>query len=272
MDRHGNGHWSLELASSTACVSVSKSKLVEWTEYLIDNVYIKVGNNVYRQTIGIPMGTDCAPQLANLFLFHYEYLYMKNLMRDSLCMAKRFSDTVRYIDDLLTLNNSNFEEEIPNIYPPELTLKSTSESDTKLSYLDISISICSSKYVTEVYDKRDAFNFTIVNFPYNIMSSNIPANPTYGVYISQLIRISRICDSFQSFVIRHRLLTERLIKQGFWYSKLCKYFKKFVRRYYALFSKYGVSVRTHVHEGICIPLVVKHELSRHITASRGRST
>ena len=49
-----------------------------------------------------------------------------------------------YIDDLLTLNNNNFEEEIPNIYPSELTLKRTSESDTKLSYLDISISICSS--------------------------------------------------------------------------------------------------------------------------------
>ena len=46
VDRHGNGHWSLESASSTACVSVSKSKLVEWTEYLIDNVYNKVGNNV----------------------------------------------------------------------------------------------------------------------------------------------------------------------------------------------------------------------------------
>ena len=42
------------------------------------------------------------------------------------------------------------------------------------------------------------------------MSSNIPANPTYGVYISQLIRISRICDTFQSFVLGHRLLTERL--------------------------------------------------------------
>ena len=88
---------------------------------------------------------------------------MKNLMHDNLCMAKRFSDTVRYIDDLLTLNTSNFEEEILNIYPPELTLKRTSESDTKLSY---PISICSSKYVTEVYDKRDAFNFNLVNFPY----------------------------------------------------------------------------------------------------------
>ena len=48
---------------------------------------------------------------------------MKGLMRDNLCIAKRFSDTVRYIDDLLTLNNTSFEEEIIKIYPPELTLK-----------------------------------------------------------------------------------------------------------------------------------------------------
>ena len=133
------------------------------------------------------------------------------------------------------------------------TLKRTSESVTKLSYLDISISVCSSKYVTEVYDKRDAFNFDIVNFPY--MSSNIPANPTYGEYISQLIRISTICDTFQSFVIRHRLLKVRLIRQGFWYSKLCKYFKKFVRKH-SLSSKYGISVRIHVCEGICIHSLV----------------
>ena len=52
------------------------------------------------------------------------------------------------------------------------------------------------------------------------MCSNIPAKPTYGVYVSQLIRISRICDNYVSFVKRHRLLTERLIKQGFWYNKL----------------------------------------------------
>ena len=56
-------------------------------------------------------------------------------MPDNLCMAKRFSNTVRYIDDLplLVLDNSNFEEEIPNIYAPELTFKRTSESDTNLS-------------------------------------------------------------------------------------------------------------------------------------------
>ena len=93
-------------------MSIDKSKLVE---YLIDNLYVKAGNRVYRQTIGIPMGTDCAPQLANLYLFHHEYMYMRALMKSNLGMAKRFCNTVRYIDDLLALNNKKFEEEIVNI-------------------------------------------------------------------------------------------------------------------------------------------------------------
>ena len=56
----------------------------------------------------------------------------------------------------------SFEEEIINIYPPELTLKKTTESNSRISYLDISISICNNKYVTDVYDKRENFNFKIV--------------------------------------------------------------------------------------------------------------
>ena len=264
VDTHGKAHWSQTPSSSVSCVSIDKGKLVEWTEYLIDNVYIKVGDKVYRQTIGIPMGTDCAPQLANMFLFHYEYSYMKRLMANNLYMARRFSHTLRYIDDLLTLNNPKFEEEIVNIYPPELTLKQTTESDTNLSYLDISITICCGKYMTEVYDKRDSFNFSIVNYPY--MCSNIPAKPTYGVYVSQLVRLSRICDTFSTFVARHRLLTERLIKQGFWYTKLCISFKRFAKRHAVLFNKYGVSVRTHIQQGICLPLEVRHDLVKNVTS------
>ena len=87
------------------------------------------------------------------------------------------------------------------------------------------------------------------------MCSNIPANPKYGVYVSQLVRISRICDNL-SFVKRHQLLTKRLIKQGLWYSKLSVSFKKFSRRHSMLFNKYAVSVKRHIREGICIPLDV----------------
>ena len=66
------------------------------------------------------MGTDCAPLLANLFLFYYKYKYMKNLIKDNLQVAMKFNGTIRYIDDLLTLNNSRFASKIPDIYPPEL--------------------------------------------------------------------------------------------------------------------------------------------------------
>ena len=58
------------------------------------------------------MGTDCAPLLANLFLFFYEN---KNQLKLSQKVAVKFKHTLRYIDDLLTLNNPHFEQEIPNI-------------------------------------------------------------------------------------------------------------------------------------------------------------
>ena len=82
--------------------SIREDSLIEMMEYLIDNIYIKVGNKVFRQEVGIPMGTDCAPLLANLFLFYYEYKYMKNLVKDNLQAGMKFNGTMRYIDDLLT--------------------------------------------------------------------------------------------------------------------------------------------------------------------------
>ena len=79
--------------------NITVSQLLDMVNYL---VYISVGNKVFRQCIGIPMGTDCAPLLANLYLFHFEYKYMKGLVKNNM---STFSDTFRYIDDLLTLNN-----------------------------------------------------------------------------------------------------------------------------------------------------------------------
>ena len=129
---------------------------------------------------------------------------MRSLLTTNLCLAKRFTGTVRYIDVLLTLNNNKFNAEMSNINPPELILKRTTEPDIKLSFFDVSISISHGKFVTEVYNKRHNFNFNI-NFNYPFMCSNIPTRPTYGVYNSQLIRINRICDKLNTFVKRHRL-------------------------------------------------------------------
>ena len=80
-----------------------------------------------------------------------------------------------YIDDVLSINNSRFAEFLPLIYPPSA------------SFLDLYLEFDDSGQIsTKIYDKRDDFNFKIINFPN--MCSNIPASPAYGVYISQLIR------------------------------------------------------------------------------------
>ena len=149
------------------------------------------------------------------------------------------------------MNNSGFASKIPDIYPPELDLKKTTESPTTVSYLDILITINNAQYhyVTAVYDKRDSFNFSIVNFPY--LSSNIPSKPAYGVYNTQLVRIRRICDNFEQFNDRHYKLTSKLIKQGFWYIySVVLFFKRFSRTHSEIFCKYKYDVSKHIQEGI----------------------
>ena len=182
VNRYGKTHWSDSPSMAASSRSITEDKLVELVEYLIDNIYIiNVGNRVFRQRVGIPMGTDCAPLLANLFLFYYEYRYMKGLIKNNITLAKRFNFTTWYIDDVLTLNNSRFVTEIQHIYPSELDLKRTTENSTSLSYLDVLITIDKGKYSTNVYDKRDDFGFNIVNFPH--LCGNIPSKPAYRVYI-----------------------------------------------------------------------------------------
>ena len=180
MDKYGNACWSDTPSTASYKTSIREDSLIDVMEYLIDNIYIQVANKVFRQQVGIPKDTNCAPLLANLFLFYYEYEYMKNLVKDNLEAAMKFNGTMRYIEVLLTLNNSCFASKIPDIYPPELDLKKTTESPSTVSYLDILITINNGKYVTAVYDKRDSFNFSIVNFP--SLSSNIPFKPAYGLY------------------------------------------------------------------------------------------
>ena len=78
-----------------------------------------------------------------------------------------------------------------------------------------------------MYEKRDNFNFAIINFPYTC--SNIPLSPAYGVYISQLIRYARACSTYDQFL--SRLLTDKLMLQGFQLSRLQAAFRKIYGRY-----------------------------------------
>jgi hypothetical protein len=83
-------------------------------------------------------------------------------------------------------------------------MKDTTECSTSASYLDVLLKLdTNGKITTQLYDKRDDFNFSIVNFPY--LCSNIPASPVYGVYILQLILYARACSTYNQFLVRGRL-------------------------------------------------------------------
>ena len=93
---------------------------------------------------------------------------------------------------------------------------------------------------TRIYDKRDDFNFEIINFAN--LSSNKPTSPAYGVYISQLIRYARTCSNYSEFVKRHRCLSKNLLNQGYQKERLVLFLKKFIGRYQDLKDKYPISV------------------------------
>ena len=105
-------------------------------------------------------------------------------------LAQSFNFTFRYIDDVLSLNNNRFSDHLHLLYPSELEIKDTIDTDKFSSYLDLFLEMTTDgRLNTKIYDKRDDFIFPIVNFQF--LCSNIPAAQTYGVYVSQLIRYSR---------------------------------------------------------------------------------
>jgi hypothetical protein len=140
-----------------------------------------------------------------------------------------------------SLNNSRFGDFADRIYPIELEIKDTTDTDTSASYLDLHLEIDSERWLrTKLYDKRDDFNFPIVNFPF--LCGNIPAAPEYGVYISQLIRYSRACCSYQDFLDRGLLITKKLLNQGFLLANVKSSPRKFYCRHHDLVDHYGISV------------------------------
>ena len=121
--------------------------------------------------------------------------------------------------------------------------------------MDLLITIKDDKFHTKLYDKRDDFNFKIVNYPHPV-ASNIPEKPAYGVYASRIICFARACDHYPDFSERHKALCETLLKQGYKYSLLCKQLHSTYVKHKMLFEKYSKSVED-IKEGIPFPLLVK---------------
>ena len=145
-------------------------------EFLIDNIFVSFGGRVFQQTVDIPMGTNCAPLLADLLLYSYEADFIHGLLKKKeKKLARSYYFTFRYIEDVRSLNNSRFGDVVHRIYPIELEIKDTTDT---ASYLDIHLEIdTEGRSRTKLFDKTDDFNFPIANFPF--ICSNIPTAPAY---------------------------------------------------------------------------------------------
>ena len=137
---------------------------------LLDNIYIRFGSKLYRQSVGIP--TKCAPFVADQSLFCYQRFLTKEKRYD---LIDAVNLTSRYLNDLLNIDNIHFEHMVQRIYPAELQLNEAKASDTEAAFLDLNLSIHNN--IVSII----SFDFDIVNSPF--LDGDVPRRPSYGVYI-----------------------------------------------------------------------------------------
>jgi hypothetical protein len=117
---YNSTYFSNKIQKGKTCYS--EEQVISMLEFLIDNIFVSFGGTLFQQVVGIPMGTNCAPLLANLYSYEWEFL--PKLVKDKkIHKAIAFNFTYRYIDDVLSINVYRFAEFLPLIYPQSWKLK-----------------------------------------------------------------------------------------------------------------------------------------------------
>ena len=238
-------------------------------EFLVDNIFVVFGGKVFQQIVGIPIGTNCAPLLTDISLYSYEAEFIQSLLSTGKKkLASQFNFTYRYINDVSSINNPDFENYLVQMYPAELEIKETTESNTSASYLDLLLSIESDGQLrTSLNDRRDDFNFHITNFPF--LSSNIPYSQPMVFLSHSSYGMQGLAPLMNVFVLRAARLSSNLIRQGYVMERLKLSLRKFYGRYGDLIKHYEVSLTQ------MLPDILGHDhiqwlpqLTRHYTNMR----
>ena len=134
-----------------------------------------------------------------------------------------------------------------------MQLNKANTSDKETCFLDLNIKVIGLNIHTSVYDKHNGFGFPMVNYPW--LSADVPKLPSYGIYMSQLVRFARCCTSVFDFHSKNLQITSKLFTQGYSYHKLRKTFGKFFRSYFELLSEFGaISFQEFVSKEITHPV------------------
>ena len=190
--------------------------------YLLDSIFIRFGSNYIDKLWAFQWVLIVLFLLQICFCFVMRDFMLSLSDNNQADIIEAFNSTSRYLDDLLSIDNPYFEQMVGQIYPTELQLNKANSSDTEAPFLDLNLSITNGIVSSKIYDKRHYFNFEIVFFPF--LDGDVPRSPSYGVYISQLIRFARVCSNVDDFNNRNLFLTAKLLKQGYRYHKIRKAF------------------------------------------------
>ena len=219
----------------------SKLSIKTLLEFIIDNAYFQVGDKIFKQIIGIPMGSDPAPFIANLFLYVYENRYMNGLKKSDLSRARNLRHVFRFIDDLIAINdNDEFLKSYKEIYPQQMELKVENQGTIKASHLDLDLEIKDHVFISRLYDKREAFKFDVVRMPFKC--SNMPYKMFYSTISAEVLRICRATSSYLFFLESVKKLIVRMRKQHAETLGIKKIVTKMMCRHWQPFEKFGLSV------------------------------
>ena len=247
IDKYGIAHWSKYVNKSHS--NYDLDKILRAVKYLLDNCHFQFGNKLFRQIVGIPMGSDPAPYFANLFLYRYESRWLNRMKKENNVLARKFGRVFRFIDDLIAINDGNeFEKYYSEIYPNELELKKENIVNTETTFLELDISISDHSFHTRLYDKRDAFGFHICRLPYK--DSNMPNRMFYSSACAEVLRICRATSSQHNASLSAKSLVDRMLKQGATEHSLRIFLSKSLSKHQTLITKFGTSTEDFINKFI----------------------
>ena len=198
------------------------------------------------------MGTNCAPLVADLFLFCCERDFMVSLSDGRRAdVIDAFNTASRYLDNILNINNVYFDNMVGQVCPSGLQLSGANASGAEAAFLDLHLSNSNDIVSAKIYDKRGGFGFEVVSFPF--LDGGVLCSASCGVCVSQLIRSAGASGCVADFGARNGLLTRRLLRQGCRCRKLRKTFSKFYRRCCGLVSKFQVGLESLLRQGLSGP-------------------
>ena len=186
--------------------------MISMLKFLIDSMFVSFGGTLFQQVVGILMGTNCAPLLADLFLYSYESGLLQQLVEDErIHDARAFGFTYRYIGDGLSVSGSRF---VVSSIGVSSEAGETAGAASSASFVDLCLGFDDSGQLgAKIYDKRDDFSFGIMDFP--SVCSSVPSSPACGVCISQLIRCARANGNCSDFLRRRLCMRDRLLDWGY---------------------------------------------------------